>query len=131
MPEEIEQLNNRIQRLEAIISSLVFSDKVIFSKDIEMQDGRDIQFATGRGTKIGTTTGQKIGFFNQTPVVQVTLGANLTNNVTSGGDNNVIANYTDLTTYSNAAATIRNDIYQLARSVKLIQDGVRSLGLFS
>ena len=130
MPE-IQQLQQRIEKLERLIFALAFSDRYIFSRDIEMQDGRNIQLATGTGTKIGTGTGERIGFFNATPVVRVTLGANLTNNVTSGGDNNTIANYTDLNTYANDAGAIRNDIYQLARSMKLIQDGVRSLGLFS
>lgn len=59
------------------------------------------------------------------------LDADLTNSVTSGGTTNTIADYSDLSTYSNDAAAIRNNIYQLARSVKVIQDGLRDLGLFS
>ncbi len=41
------------------------------------------------------------------------------------------ANFTDLTTYSNSAAAIRNDIYQLARKVKIIGDALRTYGLLS
>lgn len=75
--------------------------------------------------------GSTIGFFGTTPATQVVMGANLTNNVTSGGVNNTIANYTDLTVYANDAAAIRNNIYQLARSLKIIQDGLRTYGLLS
>lgn len=58
-------------------------------------------------------------------------GSDITNNVTAGGTNNQIDNFTDLTTYSNSAATIRNDIHQLARSVKIINDTLRDYGMLS
>lgn len=86
---------------------------------------------TTTGTKIGTATTQKFGFYNATPVVQQTDGANLTNNVTSGGTTDTIANYTDLIIYANDAAAIRNDIYQLARKIKIIGDALRTYGLLS
>lgn len=92
---------------------------------------KDIVTDTTTGTKFGTATTQKFGFYNATPVVQQTDGANLTNNVTSGGTTDIIANYTDLTTYANDAAAIRNDIYQLARKVKIIGDALRTYGLLS
>lgn len=60
-----------------------------------------------------------------------TSGANLTNNVTSGGTDDTIANYTDLTVYANDAATIRNDIYQLARKLKQVNDALRLYGLLT
>lgn len=69
-----------------------------------------------------------IGVFNVAPVVQQTSGANLTNSVTSGGSNDVIADFTSLTVYSTDAATIRNNIYQLARKVKQINDALRLYG---
>jgi hypothetical protein len=92
--------------------------------------------AAGTNYAIDVTSGSCIfagnmGFFSATPAAQQTSGANLTNNVTSGGSNDTIANFTDLTTYSNDAATIRNDIYQLARKVKQINDGLRTFGLFT
>lgn len=40
-----------------------------------------------------------------------------TNNIASGGSNNVAANFTDLSTYSNSASTIRNDLYQIANKL--------------
>lgn len=94
-------------------------------------DTANIVFNTGTGTKIGTSTSQKFAFFNATPVVQQTDGAGLTNNVTSGGTDNTIANFTDLSTYANDAAAIRNNIYQLARKVKIIGDALRTYGLLS
>lgn len=72
-----------------------------------------------------------LSFFAQTAVVRQTSGANLTNNVTSGGTDDTIANFTDLTTYANDSAAIRNDIYQLARKLKQLNDGLRSYGLFT
>ena len=72
----------------------------------------------------------KIGFFG-TAVVQQTSGADLTNNVTAGGVDNTIADFTSLTVYTTDGATIRNDIYQLARKLKQINDGLRAYGLFT
>ena len=62
------------------------------------------------GTKIATATTQKLGFWNATPVVQQVGGVTITNNVTAGGVDNTIANYTDLTIYANDAAAIRNNL---------------------
>lgn len=99
--------------------------------DLTFTEGNNLIFGTTTGTKIGTGTTQKIGFYNSTPVVQQTDGAALTNNVTSGGTTNTIANYTDLVTYANDAAAIRNDIYQLARKLKIVDDALRTYGLLS
>lgn len=82
------------------------------------------------GTSIATTGGA--GFHGESVQAQISgLDADLTNSVTSGGTDNTIADYSDLSTYATDAAAIRNNIYQLARSVKVIQDGLRDLGLFS
>ena len=131
MEEQIQQLENRIKELESKLQILIFSDRYVFQKNLQFQDGRNIQLATGTGSKFGTATTQKLGFFNTTPAVQQTSAANLTNNVTAGGTDNQIDDFTDLTTYSNSAATIRNNMYQLARKLKQINDGLRTLGLFS
>lgn len=72
-----------------------------------------------------------IGFFATAPASQQASGANLTNNVTSGGTDNTIADYSDLTTYANDAAAIRNNIYQLARKLKQVNDALRVYGLLS
>ena len=65
--------------------------------------------------------------FETPPIAQQTVDA-LTNNVSSGGTNGTIADYTDLSIYANDAAAIRNDIYQLARSLKQVIDALRAYG---
>lgn len=72
-----------------------------------------------------------IGFLGASAVVRQASAADLTNNVTSGGTDDTIADFTDLTLYVNDAATIRNDIYQLARKVKQINDALRLYGLLT
>lgn len=69
MPE-IQQLENRIQVLENILSQLVKSDKYYFGKHITLADGLNISISTGTGTKMGTATGQKISVYGVTPVIQ-------------------------------------------------------------
>lgn len=94
----------------------------------------DFQTTTGGTTSLVSTLklqGNKIGFLATTPVVKQTSGANLTNNVTAGGTDDTIANYTDLTTYANDAAAIRNDIYQLSRKLKQVNDALRAYGLLT
>lgn len=72
-----------------------------------------------------------IGFLGTAAVVKQTSGADLTNNVTSGGSNDVIADFTSLSVYATDAATIRNDIYQLARKLKQVNDALRLYGLLT
>lgn len=67
---EFEQLQNRIDNLEKIISALVGTDRYIFQKTIQIMDGRKIQLGKGTGTMIGTEATQKIGFLGATPIVQ-------------------------------------------------------------
>ena len=96
-----------------------------------LSEGSNFVFGTTTGTKLGTATTQKIGFFNSTPVVQQASGANLTNSVTAGGVDDTIADFSDLTVYANSAAAIRNDIYQLARKLKQVNDALRLFGLLT
>lgn len=56
--------------------------------------------------------------------------AALTNNVTSGGTNNQIDTWSDLTVYANDAAAIRNAIYQLSRKLAEVVTAQRANGLF-
>lgn len=91
---------------------------------IELQTGGTLRFAISK-------TGSP-GFFSTVPPAsQGVSGANLTNNVTNGGTDNIIANYTDLTTYATDAAAIRNNIYQLARKLKQVNDALRTYGLLT
>jgi len=75
--------------------------------------------------------GSAFGAFGVAPVTQPTSGADLVNNVTSGGTSDQIDDFTDLSTYATDAAAIRNAIYQLARKLKQVNDGLRDLGLLS
>jgi len=73
-----------------------------------------------------------LGFFATSPVaLQTGPALNVTNNVTAGGTDGTIANYTDLTIYANDAAAIRNDLYQLARLQKMCSDALRAYGLLT
>lgn len=95
-----------------------------------LSEGANLVVGTATGTKIGTATTQKLGFWNASPVVQSAV-ATITNNVTAGGSTGVIADITDITTYSNAGAgaAIRNDIYQLALALKQTIDALRLYGI--
>jgi hypothetical protein len=72
-----------------------------------------------------------VGFNNHATAGQATGGENVTNNVTSGGVDGTIADFTSLTVYATDAATIRNDIYQIARMLKQDHDQLRAVGLLS
>lgn len=72
-----------------------------------------------------------IGFLGAAAVVRQTGGADLTNNVTSGGSSDTITNWTDLTVYATDAAAIRNAVYQLARTLKQDHDALRLYGLLT
>lgn len=67
---EFEKLNQRVELLERVIQDLVFSDRYVFQRNIQMMDGRNIQLAKGTGTQIGTDTDQKLAFFGGVPVVR-------------------------------------------------------------
>jgi|SRR3990167_21754 len=99
--------------------------------DLNLLDSRNIIVGSTTGSKIGTAATQKLGFWNKAPAIQPTNGVNLTNNVTSGGTDDTIANYTDLSIYANDAAAIRNNLYQLAKKLKVVNDALRTIGLMS
>jgi hypothetical protein len=68
--DKMQQLEERIQYLETIISDFVYSDRYISQKHMQFLDGKNIQLARGTGTQIGTDTDQKLAFFGGTPVVR-------------------------------------------------------------
>lgn len=65
---EMQQLQDRITKLENLLSGLILSDRYAFEKNIQILDGRNIQVAKGTGTTIATETTQKIGFYGKTTV---------------------------------------------------------------
>jgi len=69
-PEEITQLQDRVQKLESIISNLAYSDRYISQRTFEFLDSKNMIFGHQVGTKIGTEASQKIAFYGKTPVIQ-------------------------------------------------------------
>lgn len=66
--------------------------------------------------------------FNVAPVGQQSVNTILVNNVTSGGTLSTIADFTDLSTYGNDAATIRNNFFRLTEKVLKLETALRNLG---
>jgi hypothetical protein len=92
---------------------------------------RDLVLGADATELIRFQTGTKLGFFpSSTPEVKQTSGANLTNNVTAGGTTDQIDDFA-ASLYATDAATIRNDIYQLARKLKQVNDALRAYGLLT
>ena len=77
---------------------------------------------------LSLSAAQNIGLNGATATGQGTRGADITNNVTSGGSSDVIADFTDLNAYLNDAPTIRNNFYQITRALKQINDYLRLRG---
>ena len=91
-----------------------------------------VQTVTANKTYSGTSAFQgNVGFYSAAVAAQQASAANLTNSVTAGGVDDTIANYVDLAIYANDAAAIRNDVYQLARKLKQVNDGLRVYGLLT
>ena len=75
MPPEIKQMNRRIEILENLLFQFTKTERYVFEKDVQFQEGRNIQTGTTTGTKFGTDANQKLSFFNATPIAQ---GGNIT-----------------------------------------------------
>lgn len=60
----------RLEKLEALFSQLLQSDRYTIHKTLQIFDGRNIQVGTTTGTKIGTAATQKLSLWGVTPVVQ-------------------------------------------------------------
>lgn len=93
--------------------------------------GRDFVHGADATELLRFSAGSKLSFFAATPVVKQTSGANLTNNVVASGTTDQIDDFTSLTIYATDAPAIHNDIYQLARKLKQINDGLRAYGIFT
>jgi len=75
-----------------------------------------------------TLSGTSIGMYTASPTTQGAVGTTLVNNVTAGGTTGTIADFTSLSVYATDAATIRNDIYQLALKVATLEAKLKLLG---
>ncbi len=67
---QIQILEKKVERLEAELSKILFSDRYLFERDFEIANGRNIIVSTGGGTKIATATDQKLSFYGVTPIKQ-------------------------------------------------------------
>lgn len=140
MPIE-EQVKLLEQENQALQAEIVELRQILFKKtgggasDVRTNDfvGKgSFKFTAKDDTDvIEMNKDDQLGFFDVTPIAQQANGADLTNNVTAGGTNDIIADYTDLSVYANDAATIRNNLYQLARKLKVVNDALRDYGLMS
>lgn len=115
----------------------VASPKLIFSGAAHIDGSHHTAFSgTIQGVTDGVGTGGlqftgSLGFFGGTPHVQTSVAGVLVNSVTSGGSTSVIADVTDITTYSNAGAgaAIRNNLYQLAKKVLALETALRNYSM--
>lgn len=76
--------------------------------------------------KVGRTG--NINFFGATAQSQQAVAA-LTNNVTSGGTNDTIADFSDLTVFANSSGAIRDNLYQISRKLSQVVTALRTYGL--
>jgi len=64
------QEQERLRTLENIVFALVKSDRYVFERDLQFQDGRNIQVSSGTGTKLALSSTEKMGFWGKTPIVR-------------------------------------------------------------
>ena len=109
---------NEIRKLiQEEISFLLFSDRYVFQKHLQLLDGVNVQVAKGTGSKIGTETTQKLGFFGQTPVDKPeTVSDPSISSVSDGGN-------------TTTNATINSNFSALDSAVGAIIDRLQELGL--
>mgnify|MGYP001568242436 CR=1 FL=1 len=75
MEQQIKELQDRVNKLEGLLYKFALTDRYMFSRNIQMQDGRSITLGTTTGTRIGIiggASGEKIGLWGAVPVVQPT-----------------------------------------------------------
>lgn len=72
-PEEVQKMIDEAlqeQQEELAFYRKYLSDRIVFSRDLKINDGRNIQTGRINGTKIATETDQKLAFYGTTPVDQ-------------------------------------------------------------
>lgn len=67
-----EEKNQIREIIKEEMGALIKSDRYVFTKVLQILDGRNIQLGKTTGTKIGTETSQKIGFLSATPIIRQT-----------------------------------------------------------
>lgn len=130
-------VNNDVQVLGSVNAAVNVSGNNISGGTVSGTTLEAIDLNVSGLTQLGTGgltfrvdgAGQ-IGFFGATVAPQQT-SALLVNNVTAGGTNDTIDDYSDLTVYATDAPTIRDNIYQLARKLKEVTDAMNLYGLLT
>lgn len=66
-----EETKNEMRKIFAEeFAKKLGQDKYVFTRDIQIVDGRNIQLAKGTGTMIGTESTQKLGLYGKTPIAK-------------------------------------------------------------
>ena len=107
---KVEILEIRVNDLESELRKILFSDRYLFDRDLEMASGRNFIVSTNGGTKFGTSTSQLMAFYGNTPVNQPETVANPNN---QGG------------TY------VQADVQSIVGKVNEIIDKLQELGLIA
>jgi len=72
-PEDVQILIDKAlqaQQDELNFYRKYLSDKIVFSRDMKIDNGRNFQFGRNEGTKFGTSIDQLISFYGVQPVNQ-------------------------------------------------------------
>lgn len=122
---------NKVLRIDSAVSLTLVPLQVNGDPNtgVGAPGGADTLSVIAGGTETIRVGNATFGIFskNAAPAAQQTSGANVTNNVTAGGTTDQIDDFAG-SLYATDAAAIRNDIYQLARKLKQVNDGLRALG---
>ncbi len=112
--EQIKELQNELNKLKARLDKFEFSDRYIFTKNIQIMDGRKVQLGRSTGTTWGNSD-EKQGWFGAFPKSQKPAPANPSISSVSGtGDD----------------ATINNNFTEIQTTLNGINTNLKSYGIF-
>jgi len=112
-PDEVRQI------IKEELSNILFTDRFVFDKLLQILDGRNIQLGKTTGTKIGTETTQKLGFYNTTPIIQRS-GAAQNGITTTGATQTNPYGYTT-EAQANAIVTLVNELRAALVAIGIIK----------
>ena len=70
MEQQIQELQMRVNKLEGLLYKFALTDRYMFSRNLQIQDGRSVTVGTTTGARIGTAATEKISVYGVTPVIQ-------------------------------------------------------------
>lgn len=122
--------NNTANMQMVNIASGSGGSAVIIGSDAAHTGKTSIRAGTSSGGGVVLAqSGGRLGFFGLATPVTVQTVTDISNNVTSGGTSNTLTNYTNLTTYSSDASTIKGNFYQIGVKLNAIIDALQAYGL--